>query len=110
MRLMRLILRIAGTWLVGLALVLAVIDGTKSLGADALVLTSLEQAWTNISPASLVNVQTFLGGRYFADFLDGVMAVLLGYPAFAVIGVPGFVLALLGRAPRRDRYIEQDQF
>ena len=106
---MRLVLRILGTWLVGLALVLAVIDGTKSLGASRLVLTSLAQSWTSISPDSLAAVEAFFDSRYFADLLDGVMAALLSYPAFAVIGVPGIVLALLGRAPRRERYLRQDQ-
>ncbi|HTM77275.1 MAG TPA: hypothetical protein VL133_06565 [Devosia sp.] len=107
---MRLLLRIAGTWLVGLALVLAVIDGTKSLGASTLVLTSLADSWNAINPASLLAVREFFDSRYFADLLDGAMAALLGYPAFAVIGVPGILLALLGRAPRRERYLQQDQF
>ncbi|MDB5585586.1 MAG: hypothetical protein JWP26_556 [Devosia sp.] len=106
---MRLVLRILGTWLVGLALVLAVIDGTKSLGASQLVLTSLAETWTSVNPASLSAVQAFFNSRYFADLLDGTMAALLSYPAFAVIAVPGILLALLGRRPRRERYIQQDQ-
>lgn len=106
---MRLVLRILGTWLVGLALVLAVIDGTKSLGASRLVLTSLAETWTGVNPASLLAVQAFFDSRYFADLLDGTMAALLSYPAFAVIAVPGILLALLGRTPRRERYIQQDQ-
>ena len=106
---MRLVLRILGTWLVGLALVLAVVDGTKSLGAGRVALTSLAQSWTSVSPDSLAAVEAFFDSRYFADLLDGVMAALLGYPAFAVIGVVGIVLALLGRVPRRDRYLRQDQ-
>ena len=106
---MRLVLRILGTWLIGLALVLAVIDGTKSLGASRLVLTSLSQIWNSLNPASLATVEAFFDSRYFADLLDGLMAALLSYPAFAVIGVPGIVLALLGRKPRRERYIQQDQ-
>jgi hypothetical protein len=106
---MRLVLRILGTWLVGLALVLAVIDGTKSLGASKLVLTSLAETWTSVNPASLQAVQAFFDSRYFADLLDGTMTALLSYPAFAVIAVPGLLLALLGRRPRRERYIHQDQ-
>ncbi len=106
---MRLVLRIVGTWLVGLALVLAVIDGTKSLGASQLVLTSLAQTWTSVNPASLMAVRAALEGPYFADLLGRTMAALLSYPAFAVIGVPGILLALLGRTPRRERYIRQDQ-
>ncbi|WP_332691021.1 hypothetical protein [Devosia sp.] len=106
---MRLILRILGTWLIGLALVLLVVDGTKSLGANALVFTSLADLWTHLHPPSLVAVAGFFESRFFADLLDAALKAALGYPAFAVFGVPGIVLALLGRAPRRERFLRQDQ-
>ena len=106
---MRLILRIAGTWLIGLALVLFVIDGTKSLGANALVYTSLADLWTQIHPPSLEAVAAFFESRFFADLLDAALKAVLTYPAFAVFGVPGIILALLGRKPRRERYLRADQ-
>ena len=106
---MRLILRVAGTWLIGLALVLFVIDGTKSLGANALVYTSLAELWTQFHPPSLEAVAGFFESRFFADLLDAALRTVLDYPAFAVFGVPGIVLALAGRAPRRERFLRQDQ-
>lgn len=106
---MRLILRIAGTWLIGLALVLLVVDGTKSLAANGLVFTALSELWTQLHPPSLEAVRVFFGSRFFADLLDAALAAVLGYPAFAVFGVPGIVLALLGRKPRRERYLRTDQ-
>ena len=106
---MRLILRIAGTWLIGLALVLLVIDGTKSLGANALVYTSLADLWTQVHPPSLAAVEAFFDSRFFADLLDVALKAVLEYPAFAVFGLPGIVLALLGRAPRRERFLRADQ-
>jgi hypothetical protein len=106
---MRLILRVLGTWLIGLALVLVVIDGTKSLGADALVFTSLSDLWTQLHPGSLEAVRAFFGSRFFADLLDASLVAVLSYPAFAVFGVPGIVITLLGRKPRRERYLRADQ-
>lgn len=106
---MRLILRIAGTWLIGLALVLLVIDGTKSLGANGLVYTSLAQLWTQLHPPSLESVQAFFASRFFADLLDATLKAVLDYPAFAVFGGPGILLALAGRKPRRERYLRADQ-
>jgi hypothetical protein len=103
---MRLVLRIAGTWLLGLAVVLLVIDGTRSLGANRLVLSSLEATWNSVNPASLLIVRGFFEGL---GLPDGVMTALLSYPAFAVVGVPGILLAVLGRVRRRERYIQQDQ-
>ena len=106
---MRLILRIAGTWLIGLALVLLVVDGTKSLGANMLVFTSLGDLWTQMHPPSLVAVEGFFESRFFAALLDAAFKAVLTYPAFAVFGVPGILLALAGRAPRRERFLRQDQ-
>ena len=106
---MRLILRVLGTWLIGLALVLLVIDGTRSLGANAVMFTSLADLWTQIHPPSLDGVRSFLNSRFFATLLDSALNALLGYPAFAVFGVLGIVLALLGRKPHRERFLRQDQ-
>lgn len=106
---MRLILRILGTWLIGLALVLLVIDGTKSLGANALLLTSLSQMWLQLHPQSLEGLHEFLGSRMFADLLEAALLQVLALPAFAVFGVPGIVLTLLGRKPRRALFLREDQ-
>lgn len=106
---MRLVLRILGTWLIGLALIFLVIDGTKSLAANALVFASLGQAWSQLHPASLEAVSGFFESRFFADLLHVAMQALLTYPVFAVLGVPGIILALMGRRPRRDRFLRQEQ-
>jgi hypothetical protein len=106
---MRLFLRIAGTWLIGLALVLLVVDGTRSLAANALEFTSLADAWSSWHLPSLLAVQEFFASRFFADLLGTALSVLLTYPAFAVIGVPGIVLALMGRTPRTERFVRQSQ-
>ena len=106
---MRLILRSMGTWLIGLALVLLVIDGTRSLGANGLVLTSLADLWTQMHAQSLASMQDFLHTRFFGNLLEAGLGALLSYPAFAVVGVPGVLLALLGRTPRRERFLREDQ-
>lgn len=105
---MRLVLRMVGTWLVALALVLLVIDGTKSLAANALTFTSLTQAWTQVHAGSIEEVRAFLASRYFADFLAQVMDALLAAPAFAVLGIPGLALAFLGRRRRTERFVGQE--
>lgn len=106
---MRLMLRIVGTWLIGLALVLLVVDGTKSLGANALVFTSLSALWTSMHPPSLEATSAFFESRFFAALLDMALKTVLDYPAFVVAGLPGIVLALLGRKPRRERFLRADE-
>ncbi|KKB77828.1 hypothetical protein VW35_14345 [Devosia soli] len=106
---MRIALRIIGTWLIGLALVLLVIDGTKSLAANEIVMTSLGDIWMQIHAQSLEGMRAFLDSRFFASLLDTVLNALLTYPAFAVIGVPGIVLAILGRRTRRERFLRTEE-
>jgi hypothetical protein len=106
---MRLILRIVGTWLLGLALILLIIDGTKSLSANALVWTALGDTWNGLSAESLIGVRTFFASRLFGALLLPGFDALLRLPGFAVLAVPGAVLAAFGRS-RRDRLlIRQDQ-
>lgn len=107
---MRLVLRILGTWLIGLALIFLVVDGTKSLAADEIVLTSLGAVWTQLHAPSLEAVSSFLDSRFFAALLGVLLQNILTYPAFAVLGVPGIILALAGRRPRRERFLRQEQF
>lgn len=107
---MRLILRIAGTWLIALATILIIIDGTRSLGANELVLTSLADSWGAIHPQSLDAVEEFLSSRLFGPVLQPAVAALLDAPGALVIGIPGILLALAGRKRVERQFIRQDQF
>lgn len=107
---MRLILRLLGTWLVGIALILLIIDGTKSLGANTIVLTSLGETWTALHAQSLEQLRAFLATRFFGPLLDIVVTALLTFPAWAVLGVPGLFIAWLGRSKRMRVFVKQDQF
>ena len=106
---MRLVLRVIGTWLLGLALIVLVVDGTKSLGANQLILTPTGVLWRSLHEQSLEQVTAFFSSRLFASLLENVFAAVLSYPAFAVIGVPGIALALLGRSKKATRYVHQEQ-
>jgi hypothetical protein len=106
---MRLILRILGTWFLGLAVILFVIDGTKSLAANAILFTPLLDTWTAVHTPSLDAVRGFIGGRFFQPLLEPAFDALLGFPSFAVIGIPGILFAFAGRSRFSRRYIRQDQ-
>jgi hypothetical protein len=106
---MRLLLRIVGTLLIACAVILIIIDGTKSLAASSLVLTPLEATWTQINPQSLATVKDFLGTRLFGALLEASVNFVLGLPGWAVLGVPGILLAWAGRSRRTRIYLRQDQ-
>ena len=106
---MRLVLRIIGTVLIAFAVILLIIDGTKSLAANQVVLTSLEATWTQMHPQSLDAVKQFLGTRLFGPLLETVVAAILGFPGWAVVGVPGLLLAWAGRSRRTRVFLRSDQ-
>ena len=106
---MRLILRLVGTWLLGLALILLIIDGTKSLGASALVWTPLGDTWSAIHAESLLQLRVFVASRFFGPLLEPAVATLLGMPGFLVLAVPGVILAAMGRSRRSRVFVRQDQ-
>jgi hypothetical protein len=106
---MRLFFRIVGTWLLGMALVLLIIDGTRSLAANGLVISSLGDTWTLLHAQSLEEVRLFLATRFFGPLLEGVIAALLALPAWVVLGVPGAFIAWLGRTRRSRVFVRQDQ-
>jgi hypothetical protein len=107
---MRLILRILGTWLIALAVILVVIDGTRSLAASALVTSSLGETWNAVNASSLMALKGFIDGRFFGPVLDPLLTALLGYPGFAVLGIPGALLVIAGRPKTGRRFVRQDQF
>jgi hypothetical protein len=106
---MRLILRILGTWLLGVALILLIIDGTRSLGANALIFTSFGEAWTWLNAESLVATRDFLTSRFFGPVLEPTIAALLTFPSWAVLAVPGVLLAWMGRSRRTRMFVQHDQ-
>ncbi|AKR58252.1 hypothetical protein GCM10011321_29040 [Youhaiella tibetensis] len=106
---MRLILRTLGTWLLSIAVILGVIDGTKSLAANAVITTSLGDLWTSLNATSLEWVQAFLETRFFGPVLTPMLASLLTVPSFVVVGVPAIVLAFLGRSRYVRQYVKTDE-
>ena len=107
---MRLLFRLLGTWLLGIALILLIIDGTRSLAASGLVMTSVGETWNQLHEASLIETQTFLSSRFFGPLLQPVVSGLLGLPGWLVFGVPGGLLAWMGRTRRARVFVKQDQF
>jgi hypothetical protein len=106
---MRLILRVVGTWLLGLALILLIIDGTKSLSADALAWTPLGDTWSGLSTDSLAAVRAFFASRFFGPLLGPGFEALLRLPGWMVLAVPGVILAVAGRSRRTRLFVRQDQ-
>jgi hypothetical protein len=106
---MRLLLRFLGTILLAAALILIILDGTRSLASNGLVITSLGDSWASVNAQSLEQLRGFLETRFFGPLLEVVINAILGFPGWAVLGVPGAFIAWLGRSKRSRVFVKQDQ-
>ena len=95
---MKFILRILGTWFLGLALVLVIIDGAKTLAANAIVITPLANTWNELHAASWATVSSAITGAF-----EGLPAgpdtaeYLFSVPAWGIFTLFGVIFLLLGR-------------
>ena len=55
-------------------------------------------------------MRNFIDSRFFGPVLEPILTGLLSAPGFLVLGIPGAVLAVLGRSRQSGRFIKQDQF
>ncbi len=106
---MRLVLRLLGTWLLAVALILLIIDGTRSLGANQLLFTSFEENWAWLNAPSLAVTREFLASRLFSPLLETVSEAILGAPGWLVLAIPGLLLGWMGRSRRTRVFVRHDQ-
>jgi hypothetical protein len=97
----RFLSRFLGLWLLAGAFVALVIDGTRSIAASRIVLTSVGEAWSVLHRASLEQFRAYIENDYPAWVWDPVTLNLLLAPLWALLGVLGILFALLGRTPTR---------
>ena len=73
------------------------------------MITSLGATWEAVHAPSLLALHEFVDTRFFGPLLEGVINGVLGFPGWAVLGVPGALLAWLGRSKRTRVFIKQNQ-
>jgi hypothetical protein len=100
---LRFLLRILSTLSLATAVILAVLDATRSIAIGQLVTTPLGESWLAAFPKSLVGVQSFIGRTLGETAWDMIVEYILTWPGFAVFTLLALVLYAFGR--RRDRRI-----
>ena len=100
----RALLRLLSMVALAVAVIMAVLDATRSIAADALTLTPLGASWASLSRPSLEMVEQLFVSNLPAFLWDPVMTGVLRQPGFVVFAVLALLLALAGRRrqpPRR---------
>ncbi|WP_196260804.1 hypothetical protein [Pelagibacterium limicola] len=95
--------------LLALAMILLIIDGTRTLASNALVVTSLEGTWDDFFPGTLRTAQDYVETAAHPLLWAPVITTLLSWPGWAVLGGLGIAFALLSRTRNRRRLVSIDQ-
>jgi len=94
------VLRILGSWLLLIAMVALVWDGTQSMANGSFRATALGAHWYLISPDTL-NLSQAAVKRFAGSFVwDQLLLGLLKMPTWLIFGGLGFLLTVVGRKRR----------
>lgn len=101
----RFVLRVLATVALAIAVVMAVVDATRSIAASTWRPTSLAESWDMIAPGGLEAAHQATVQMAGAAVWDHAALPLLALPAFAVFAFLALVLYVFGhrREQRRDR-------
>ena len=97
----RFLFRVMATFSLAIAVIMAVLDVTRTIAASRLVLTPLGDSWSSVSPATLERTQTFIVEHAHPLIWNPVVVFILGLPGFVVFGVLAFLLYAIGHRPER---------
>lgn len=99
---LRFLFRLVGMFTLAVAVIMAVLDVTRTIAASRLVVTPLNTSWITVAPDSLEAAQHFVQTRLHPLFWDPFVVAVLNLPGFVVFGVAAFLLYALGRKRRRQ--------
>ncbi len=91
------LIRMTGIWLMLVAVIALVVDGTKSLSSSQLIWTSLGEQWANASKNSLESTQMFIVNNLGTFIWDPLVYSILLWPSWAIIGLLGLFFYWLAR-------------
>jgi inosine-uridine nucleoside N-ribohydrolase len=97
----RFFFRLLAVFSLAVAVIMAVIDATRSIAASAWVSTPLAESWRDFSPDTLAAAEEFTRDAMLPQLWDPVALTLLAAPGFAVFAVLALLLYIPGR--RRER-------
>ncbi|MBX3598406.1 MAG: hypothetical protein KF874_12620 [Rhizobiaceae bacterium] len=98
----RLIFRLLATLTLAAAVIMAVLDATRTVANGALVMTPLGESWHATFPTSLIALQSFLEAQALWLW-DPAITTLLKLPGFAILAIFAFLFYAAGHRPEHLR-------
>lgn len=96
----RFLFRVIGFLSLATAFLLVITDGTRSIGDSRVTITSVRGLWELLNATSLQTLRPLIEGRLGPYAWDPVFSYFLNAPSWAVFGILGIILILLGRKRR----------
>ncbi len=93
----RFLLRTLGLLFLAAAFIFLVYDGTRSIAANVLLYSKVDEIWSLVHTASLQQLQPSIAKSAPPWLWDPVVTTVLDAPAVVVLGIIGAILILLGR-------------
>ncbi|PWK70723.1 hypothetical protein [Aminobacter sp. AP02] len=100
----RFVFRLAAAIALSVAVIMAVLDATRTVAVSRLVMTPLDTSWSTASPSTLAATETFVSDRASPALWDSVVMPVLNLPGFAVFAVLAFLLYAIGHRRRPGRF------
>ena len=89
--------KIVGLFVLALAVVLAVLDITRSITASDVILTPLASSWATVSAESLLSTRELVQAWTHPYLWDPVMTFVLQLPSWLVFWLLAMILLKLGQ-------------
>jgi hypothetical protein len=93
----RFLLRTLGLLFLAAAFIFLVYDGTRSIAANMLLYSKVDEIWSLVHQASLQQLQPLIEKNAPPWLWDPVMTTILEAPVIVVLAVVGAILIVLGR-------------
>jgi len=99
----RFLFRTLATVSLAAAVIMAVVDATRTLAASELVMTPLAESWAAVSPATFAALRDFVVTTIHPLVWDPAVLAVLALPGFAVFAALALLFYAIGH--RRQRRV-----
>lgn len=92
----RFVLRVFSVLFLAQAVIFAILDGARSVGASQLVFRPLLAMWERNAPESLMDFETWISQQFGADIWNRFVVPALEQPGWLIFGILALAAYLIG--------------
>lgn len=100
----RFVFRLAAAIALSVAVIMAVLDATRTVAVSRLVMTPLDTSWTTASPDTFAATEAFVRDKTSPALWDTVLMPVLNLPGFVIFAALAFLLYAIGHRRRPGRF------